>query len=119
MNMKTAYLGLDLPHPFIAGASPMATDLDAVKRLEDAGIAAIVMNSLFEEQLTAEDMAVTKFVESHELSSAEATSYLPNKESFRLGPEEYLEQIRRIKEAVKVPVIGSSARRALCASIVA
>jgi len=107
MNMGTRYLGLDLPHPFIAGASPMATELDTVRRLEDAGIAAIVMNSLFEEQLAAEEMGVAKFVESHELSSPEATSYIPNKDIYRLGPEEHLEQIRRIKEAVGVPVIGS------------
>jgi dihydroorotate dehydrogenase (fumarate) len=107
MNLETKYLGLNLPHPLIAGASPMALDMDAVRRLEDAGIAAIVMHSLFEEQFAIEEQAAAKFVESHEESFAEATSFVPNREFFRTGPDEYLKQLRQVREAVNVPVIGS------------
>src|ERR1041384_8298595 len=102
MDLTTHYLGFKLPHPFMPGASPLVDDLDTVRRLEDAGASALVMHSLFEEQ-----MGTFLSVEGHAESFAEATSYLPSPESFRLGPEEYLDQIRRIKRAVKVPVIAS------------
>jgi dihydroorotate dehydrogenase (fumarate) len=107
MDLKTRYLGLELPHPLMPGASPLSTDLDAVRRLEDAGAAAIVMNSLFEEQVAEEELGALHHAESHEDSFAEAGSYLPPADLYRLGPEEYLEQIRRVKQAVSIPVIGS------------
>jgi dihydroorotate dehydrogenase (fumarate) len=107
MDLSTTYLGLDLPHPLMPGASPLVDELDKVRRLEDAGAAAIVMRSLFEEQLTMEQMAMVGHIDAHEGSHAEARSYLPSLDTFRLGPDDYLEQVRRIKEAVKVPVIGS------------
>src|SRR5512139_2751012 len=107
MDLSTTYLGLKLPHPFMPGASPMVDDLDTVKRLEDAGASAIVMHSLFEEQIVREQMGNFLNVESHDESFAEAVSYLPKSENFRLGPDQYLDQIRRIKRAVKVPVIAS------------
>jgi dihydroorotate dehydrogenase (fumarate) len=107
MDLRTRYLGLDLPHPFMPGASPLVDDLDAVKRLEDAGAAAIVMRSLFEEQIERERENTLHHVESHVDAFAEATSFFPRPDEFRLGPHEYLEQIARIKAAVKVPVIGS------------
>jgi dihydroorotate dehydrogenase (fumarate) len=106
MDLSTRYLGLDLPHPLMPGASPLVDDLDVVRRLEDAGSAAIVMRSLFEEQLVSEQMA-TVGMESHEGSSAEALSYFPSVDSYVFGPEEYLNQLRRIKAAVSVPVIAS------------
>ena len=107
MDLSTTYLGLELPHPFMPGASPMAVDLDTVRRLEDAGAAAIVMHSLFEEQIVHEQVQSFLEIESHGESFAEAASYLPFPEKFRLGPEEYLDQLRRIKQAVRVPVIAS------------
>ena len=107
MDLSTKYLGLNLPHPFMPGASPMVDDLDTVKRLEDAGAAAIVMHSLFEEQLEHEQVAPSSFLDSPANSFAEALDYLPQPEEFALGPEEYLEQVARIKDTVDVPVIGS------------
>jgi dihydroorotate dehydrogenase (fumarate) len=85
----------------------MVDDLDTVKRLEDAGCAAIVMHSLFEEQITREQLGTEMDMELHAEAFAEALSYFPQPKEYRLGPEQYLEQIRRIKAAVKVPVIGS------------
>ena len=107
MNLTTTYLGLELPHPFVAGASPMTEDLDKVKQLTDAGAAAVVMHSLFEEQIVAEQRATHEALETSAESSAEALSYFPKPEQFKLGPDEYLEQIRKIKKAVDVPVIAS------------
>jgi dihydroorotate dehydrogenase (fumarate) len=107
MDLSTTYMGFQLPHPLVPGASPMADDLDVVRRLEDAGAPMIVMHSLFEEQIVAEELAMTRAIETGEDSYAEALSYLPNPELFKLGPAEYLEQVRKIKNAVAVPVIGS------------
>jgi dihydroorotate dehydrogenase (fumarate) len=107
MDLSTTYLGLKLPHPLMPGASPLVDDLDTVKRLEDAGAAAIVMHSLFEEQIAREQVAHFVHTESHGYSFAEALTYFPSPEAFALGPEEYLDQIRRIKQAVAVPVIAS------------
>ncbi len=107
MDLSTRYLGLDLPHPFMPGASPMVEDLDTVRRLEDGGAAAIVMNSLFEEQIVLEQVATAASLDGPADSFAEALSYFPEPDSLALGPEEYLEQLRRIREAVGIPVIGS------------
>lgn len=107
MDLSTTYLGLTLPHPFITGASPLVDDLDMVRRLEDAGAAAITMHSLFEEQITAERDATWRHLDTHEDGHAEATTYFPRSDEYRLGPDKYLEQIRRIKDAVDVPVIAS------------
>ncbi len=107
MNLSTTYLGLKLAHPLMAGASPMVDDMGMVKRLEDAGTSAIVMHSLFEEQITREEQGTIMDMELSSNSSAEAISFFPKPDEFRLGPEKYLEQLRRIKEAVAVPVIAS------------
>ncbi len=107
MDLTTKYLGLDLANPIMPGASPMPDSLDNVRRLEDAGAAAIVMHSLFEEQLVGEQLSAYSATEPHEESFGEALSYLPEPDEFHLGPEEYLEQIRRIKQVVGVPVIAS------------
>jgi dihydroorotate dehydrogenase (fumarate) len=107
MDLSTRYLGLELSHPLMPGASPMVDDLDTVKRLEDAGASAIVMHSLFEEQIRREQVSAFVHTESHEQSFAEALSYFPSSDAFALGPHEYLEQLRRIKRAVSVPVIAS------------
>lgn len=107
MDLSTTYLGLSLAHPLMPGAGPLVDDLDTVRRLEDAGAAAIVMHSLFEEQLVGEELALHRGLEGWDDLHAEASSYLPRGVGFRLGPHEYLEQVRRIKAAVAVPVIAS------------
>ena len=105
-DLSTSYLGLELKHPLMLGASPLVDDLDAVKRAEDAGVAAIVMHSLFEEQIDSERLA-SEHMEAAGESFAEALSYLPKSADFVLGPDAYLEQVRKVKAAVGVPVIGS------------
>jgi dihydroorotate dehydrogenase (fumarate) len=107
MDLSTTYMGFDLPHPLIPGASPLVDDLDTVRRLEDAGAPTIVMHSLFEEQIVGEQLAVARSMESGDESYAEALTYLPQPPEFALGPDEYLGQIARIKSLVSVPVIGS------------
>jgi len=107
MDLSTTYLGLKLSNPLMPGASPLVDDLDMVRRLEDAGASAIVMHSLFEEQLMSEQMASLNTRDAHANSSAEAATYLPEPTEYRLGPEEYLDQLRKIKAAVKIPVIAS------------
>jgi dihydroorotate dehydrogenase (fumarate) len=107
MDLSTTYLGFTLPHPLMPGASPLVDDLDTVRQLEDAGAAAIVMHSLFEEQIELEAVATVAQAETHAHAFGEALSFLPPLESFMLGADDYLEQIRRIKAAVHVPVIAS------------
>jgi dihydroorotate dehydrogenase (fumarate) len=107
MDLTTRYLGLELRHPFMPGASPLADDLGSVRRLEDAGASAIVMRSLFEEQIIGEQLASHHSLDHSGDSFAEALTYAPDPDQFVLGPEEYLEQVRRIKAAVHVPVIAS------------
>ncbi len=107
MDLSTTYLGLALPHPLMVGASPLVDDMDAVRELEDAGTAAIVMHSLFEEQIEREYLGTMRDLELHANANPEGLSYLPEPHEFALGPHAYLEQIRRIKEAVAVPVIAS------------
>jgi len=107
MDLSTTYLGLRLPNPLVIGASPLCDDLDMVRRLEDAGAAAIVMHSVFEEQLTREREHTAAALGAHVDAFAEASSFLPRPAEFHLAPDEYLEQIRRIRAAVAMPVIGS------------
>lgn len=107
IDLKTNYLGLSLAHPIMPGASPLVDDLDTVRRLEDAGAPAIVMHSLFEEQIELEEQSTIWSMEVHAEGYAEALSYFPRPDMFSLGPEQYLEQIHRIKQAVRVPVIAS------------
>ena len=107
MDLSTNYLGLALKHPFMPGASPLVDDLDTVRRLEDAGAAAIVMHSLFEEQIVREQVATSAAHDQLSHSFGEAMTFLADTVDFELGPDEYLEQIRRIRQAVNVPVIAS------------
>ena len=107
MDLSTRYLGLTLAHPLMTGASPMVDRLDLVRQLEDAGASAITMHSLFEEQIAMEQRATVHHMESHAESFAEALSFFPDPSDYNLGPDESLEQIRRIKAAVDLPVIGS------------
>lgn len=107
MNLETEYLGLKLKNPLMPGASPLADNLDHVRRLEDAGASAIVMRSLFEEQLQLEEQARYTHIEMHAESFGEAQSFFPAAEDFSLSPGQYLDQIVRIKSAVQIPVIAS------------
>ena len=90
MDLSTTYLGFHVPHPLMPGASPLVDDLDMVRKLEDAGAAAIVMHSLFEEQMVGEQFAAFSHMETHTGSFAEALSYFPDTNVFALGPDEYL-----------------------------
>jgi dihydroorotate dehydrogenase (fumarate) len=107
MDLSTTYLGLRLPHPILPGSSPLSDDLDMVRRLEDAGAPAIVMRSLFEEQIVSEELATYLAHEATSDSSPEALSYMPEPPMLSLGTTEYLEQIQRIQAAVAIPVIAS------------
>jgi dihydroorotate dehydrogenase (fumarate) len=106
MSLATTYLGLRLPHPTIVGSGPLTDDLGTVRALEDAGAAAFVLPPLFEEEITGEQMSAFFHSEAHGDSFAEATSYAPDPEQ-ALGPEEYLDHLRRVKAAVKVPVLAA------------
>jgi len=107
VDLSTNYLGLQLKNPIVASASPLSKKVDSVQRLEDAGAAAVVMYSLFEEQITHESNALDHFLNSGTESFAEALSYFPDLEKYNVGPEEYLELVARLKKAVSIPVIGS------------
>jgi dihydroorotate dehydrogenase (fumarate) len=106
-SLTTKWLGLTLKHPIFPGPSPLVDDLGTVRRLEDAGASAITMRSLFEEQLVHEQLHVHRHVDSWNEHSAEAGSWFPSSADFVMGPDQYLEQLRRIRAAVSVPVIGS------------
>lgn len=107
MDLSTDYMGLNLKSPLMPGASPMVDDLDMVRRLEDSGASAIVMHSLFEEQIAGEQLANIYHMELYSNSYSEALSYFPRSEEFALGPDQYLEQIQKIATAVNIPVIAS------------
>lgn len=107
MDLSTTYLGLKLKTPLVLSASPMTEKLDGVKKAEDAGVSAIVLHSLFEEQLKHESEELDFHLSHGTESFAEALSYFPEAEEYRLGPEDYLEHIAKAKAAVKVPVIAS------------
>jgi dihydroorotate dehydrogenase (fumarate) len=107
MNLTTKYLGLELEHPVVASASPISRTLDGIRSLEDGGAAAIVLFSLFEEQIRHEASAYDHLTRVGTESFGEALSYFPEMGDFQVGPEGYLELIRQAREAVAVPVIAS------------
>ena len=107
MDLSTTYLEFELDSPLIVGASPLAQNLDMVRRLEDNGASAIVLHSLFEEQLVNEQLATCSAMQNPADSYAEALNYFPGPPDFKFGPDEYLELLRKIKQAVNIPVIGS------------
>jgi dihydroorotate dehydrogenase (fumarate) len=107
MDTSTSYLGMRLPHPFIAGASPFGHTLDAVKRLEDAGWSAVVLHSLFEEQITADHEGCIRHMDPSDTLFAEELAYFPHADDYPLGPDAYAEHISRLKRAVSIPIIGS------------
>ena len=107
MNLTTKYLDLVLKNPIVASSSPLSHHIDSIRRLEDAGAAAVVMYSLFEEQIGFDsyyiDYHLTQGIDSY----AESISYFPDMQSYNVGPDQYLNLIRRAKEAVNIPIIGS------------
>lgn len=107
MNLNTTYLGIKLPHPFMAGAGPLGDSVEGARRLEDAGAAAIVLPSLFEEEIDTESLATEQATDWHADAHVEATTYFSPPEEFVVGPDWYLEQVRRIRAAVDLPVIAS------------
>ncbi len=108
MDLSTTYLGLELPSPLVAGASPMSDDLDAARRAEDAGASMLVMHSLFEEQIEREQLAMHHHTEGVADAHPEALSYFPDPVGqFALGPDEYLEQLTKLKQALSIPIVGS------------
>lgn len=107
MDLTTRYMGLILKNPLVASASPLSQQLDAIRRLEDSGAAAVVLFSLFEEQIRHDTAALEYFVERGTHSHGEALSYFPAIREYDVGPREYLELIRGATEAVEIPVIAS------------
>ncbi len=106
-DLTTTYLGLQLKNPLVASASPLSKKVDTVRRLEDAGAAALVMYSLFEEQITHESFELDHYLERGTHTYAEALSYFPDLDYHNLGTEPYLEHLHKIKQAVNIPIIGS------------
>jgi dihydroorotate dehydrogenase (fumarate) len=106
-DLASTYLGLALKHPIVASASPLSRDLDGIKRLEDAGAAAVVMFSLFEEQIRQENAAFDYLTTVGTESFSESLSYFPEVDAYEVGPEPYLELLRRATEATDIPIIGS------------
>ena len=107
MNLTTKYLDLVLNNPIVASSSPLSHNVDSIRRLEDAGAAAVVMYSLFEEQIGFDSYYVDYHLTQGIDSYAESISYFPDMQSYNVGPEGYLNLIRRAKEAVNIPIIGS------------
>ena len=107
VDLKTTYLGLKLKNPLVASPSPLSEKVENVKRLEEAGVSAVVLYSLFEEQIIHESMELDHFLNQGTESFAEALSYLPDTGKYSLAPEKYLEHLHKVKQAVKIPVIGS------------
>jgi len=108
MNLETTYLGLKLKNPLVPSASPLSSDVAKVKQLEDAGASAIVMYSLFEEQITTENQALDHYLSTSGESYAEALSYFPEPDAYHnLHAEDYLEQVASLKNAVDIPIISS------------
>jgi dihydroorotate dehydrogenase (fumarate) len=106
-DLRTNYLGLSLKNPILAASSPMTESLDGLRRLEEAGAAAIVLPSLFEEQITQEGRSLEHFLSSGSESYSEAVSYFPEKGDFHIGPEKYLELIQKARTALEIPIIAS------------
>ncbi len=106
-DLKTKYLGLELKNPLVASAGPFCKDVGQILKMQDAGVAAIVLHSLFEEQINLESNDLDRFLSQETESFAEALSYFPDMQSYNVGPEGYLQHIRKVKEAVDIPVIAS------------
>jgi len=107
MDLSTTYLGMKLRNPLVASSGPLTKDLDTLRHLEDAGLSAVVLESLFEEQIRHEEQALDHFLATGTESFAEALSYFPETQDYVHGPDEYLEFIRKAKASLSIPVIAS------------
>lgn len=107
MDLTTTYLGLKLRSPLVVSASPLSEDVDNIKRMADAGAAAVVLYSIFEEQLRQDRLELHRHLENGTNSFAEALSYFPEPSEYRLGPEEYLKHIAAAKKTTGIPIIAS------------
>ena len=107
VDLTSSYMGMALKNPIVPSASPLSADLDTIKRMEDAGAAAVVLHSLFEEQIEFEAEAMDHFLQHGADSFAEALSYFPEVHEYRREPDDYVEHIRKAKETVDIPIIPS------------
>ena len=107
VDLSTTYLGLQLKNPLVASASPLSKKVESVQKMEEAGISAVVMYSLFEEQIIHESRALDHYLNLGTYTYAEALTYFPEMEHYNIGPESYLELIGKLKKAVQIPIIGS------------
>jgi dihydroorotate dehydrogenase (fumarate) len=107
IDLSTTYLGLKLKNPLVASASPLSEKLDSVRQLEDCGVSAIVMYSLFEEQVIRESLELDRYLSNGTHTYAEALTYLPEVGRYSMGPEAYVENVYRLKQATNIPIIGS------------
>lgn len=107
IDLTTTYLGMKLKNPVVVSSSPLQKDLGNIRQMEDSGAGAIVMHSLFEEQIDVESRELNRYMEQGTESYAESLSYLPDMETYNLGPEGYLEHLGRVKQSVGIPVIAS------------
>jgi dihydroorotate dehydrogenase (fumarate) len=107
MDLSTTYMGLKLQNPLVASPSPLCEKVDNIKKMEDAGAAAVVLHSLFEEQINAEGKELDRFLTQGTESFAESLSYFPNIDYFTVGPDDYLNLITKAKSSVKIPIIAS------------
>jgi dihydroorotate dehydrogenase (fumarate) len=107
IDLTTQYLGLNLKNPLVVSASPLSADLSHIRHMEDSGAAAVVLPSLFEEQIQVESNTLDQFLWQGTDSFAESLNYIPDMGNYKLGPDSYLEHVRAAKQAVKIPVIAS------------
>ena len=107
MDLSTTYMGMKLKNPIVPSASPLSRTVDMVKKLEDAGAAAVVVYSLFEEQITHDQNEFDHYMTSGTESFAEALNYFPAANDYNMGPDQYLRHISNLKSAVEIPIIGS------------
>ena len=107
LDLSTKYLGLELKNPLVASSGPLCKDVGHILEMEDAGVSAVVLHSLFEEQINLESQELDRFLSKDTESFGEALSYFPDMQSYNIGPEGYLEHLRKTKAAVDIPIIGS------------
>lgn len=107
IDLSTTYMGLHLKNPLVVSPSPLCEDIDNIRRMEESRSAAVVLHSLFEEQILLESQDLDHYLTQGTYSFAESLTYFPDLGDYKLGPDEYLEHIRKAKEAVDIPIIGS------------
>jgi dihydroorotate dehydrogenase (fumarate) len=107
VDLKTKYLGLELKNPLVASASPLSKKVETVQALEAAGISAVVMYSLFEEQIIRDSLKLNKDIERTQFVSPESLDFFPDFGQYSIGPESYIDHLKKVKESVNIPVIGS------------